>query len=299
MVIAFVVSKPLQIVVAQIILSQLEMVTRAEFVVVNSFIGACSVAKKLNVYSKDISSTLFDSATEAYRYLSKKKCDKIFIDSDVGLKKHFFLVRLKLYNPHVTISVYEEGVGTYRDDLYKGWKKFILSLVGAGTYFGGNFLVNSIYLFSPEKYEKVHGRKLEVVQLKRDLETTYSVNEASYLALFDFDSEYKNILQIANVDDCFVYLQSWDYDEAGMDKFSCCAGFRILKPHPHRSHIISDLGVCDFVVGPQVPAELLLGLLSRTFKHITVFHHGSSASSYIKASNVEFIELNKIKRYTF
>ncbi|MGX9728047.1 MAG: hypothetical protein ACTFAK_12245 [Candidatus Electronema sp. VV] len=38
--------------------------------------------------------------------------------------------------------VYEEGLGTYRKDLYTGTRKRLFDYFGIGTFFGGNFPLN-------------------------------------------------------------------------------------------------------------------------------------------------------------
>lgn len=151
--VCFLASKPLQLIICLMLKECLAKEVAATCVLIRSFEGVDDVANRmvsLNVFDNLL---VFDGKTEAYEFLSKQRFDSLFIDSDVGFRRFFDLRKIR---PKVKrLFVYEEGIGTYRSDLYSGFKKMLLDRVGVATSFGSSGFVDLIYLFHPERYERI------------------------------------------------------------------------------------------------------------------------------------------------
>ncbi len=120
----FIVTKPLQLMVVFAIIEQLPKKSMKELIVVDAFKNSEKVTANLGEYGKRWGKAAFvDTHGQAYKYASGAGYSKLFIDSDVGLRKYLQLVLIKALNTDIVIAVYEEGLGTYRNDLYKGLKK--------------------------------------------------------------------------------------------------------------------------------------------------------------------------------
>src|SRR5690606_35901220 len=110
------------------VINQLNIRTKAYLVIVDSFFNARSVYERMKSTDWEFSGLSFEffvSRSEAHQFVRMHKVNNIFIDADVGVRKYFDLLRMKLNNRLLSINVYEEGIGTYRTDLYPGVKKLI------------------------------------------------------------------------------------------------------------------------------------------------------------------------------
>ncbi len=234
----------------------------------------------------------FEDSAAAYRAAaSLPKSSSLFIDSDVGLRKFITLARLKIGSSSTKICVYEEGIGTYRSDLYPFHKRLILRSVGAGAIFGQSSLTECIFVYDCEKYKSISGLKAErVCKIEDDLSTFIRSNRAFLSYLFDApsqptwgDEKHYN-----------VYLSDWVIHPQIVCRLKARPEKLLIKPHPHVKKIETpeSYGLdSDAFLPAGVPAELLLEMLLAKCPSINVYHHGSSAAYYLCTSGIRFIRL--------
>lgn len=285
---AFIVTKPLQLMVAMSLIEQLDLKAVSDFLIVDAFANAEDVAQRLQKYSNFGRSIFCDSFKKAYR-IAKKRCyQHLYIDSDVGLRQYAQLVLIKVFHRKKEINVYEEGLGTYRNDLYHGTRKYFLDLIGAGTYFGGCSLTSKFYAYRPEEYKiklNVHYKKVE--EIRKPLEQFILENIDILRDIFNF-REIEKIMNFSMFyDECHVYLSSWTIDNSIMKDINGFSGLKLLKPHPHIKNNKSNEGF--LTIPAYIPAELLLIKLLEVCKKINVYHHGTSASRYINSDRIHFV----------
>lgn len=285
---AFIVTKPLQLLVALAIIKQLNVQEKTYLIIVDSFYNAKLVYERIRSADWEFSETsveFFQSLDGAYHFAGECGAKSLFIDADVGVRKYFTLLRLKLKRRIQNINVYEEGLGTYRIDLYAGTKKTLLDLVGIGTRFGGCSLTNCIHLYEPETYRKNFPKhKASIKKIKYRPKDIIQLYFPHLNYIFDGDNITNN-----SSESCHVYLSSWHVDYNFMKIFSSLPGDKYLKLHPHIKTI--EKINCGTLASRTAPAEMILMSLKEKYRFVNVFHHGSSVERYISAKNINFIRV--------
>ena len=282
----FIVGKPLQVIVAASIIKQLKIANRSKIVIFDSFFDAKETYERLKSASgclRPVTLGFADTPRKAIEIAKSSKIENVFIDSDVGFRRYTDLALLKLVRPEIKINVFEEGLGTYRTDLYSGLKKKLFDLIGIGTNYGGCSLTNNVYVFNDNQYAnnfpESKSRICKIIE--------------SVVDIINDDIEYW--IYIMNYGDikpsdpthCNVYLTSWNIDSSFIQEFLKMSGDKFIKPHPHLKERLNF--AFTGIVAPAVPAELVLLDLSKKYNVVNVFHHGTSAKNYVVMDNVFFI----------
>jgi len=290
---AFLITKPLQLMVALSILRQSKWASPPSFLIADTFEDAEAVFARLPAtYGNDLNAKFFLSQKEAYRHLGNNSYTNVFIDSDVGAKKFLMLSLFKLRNIQSSIYVYEEGVGTYRTDLYAGWKAKLFDYIGIATYFGGCRFTDSIFVFDPIEYEQKFARVAgKVRRISTTLEEFLVADGGKLNSVFGFQGESLG-KQCSGV--CKVYLSAWAIDEKFLEYFTRLPGDLYIKPHPH---ILGTILPSDIaIIASGVPAELVVKNLLERYEFIEVFDHRSSVRQYIKSKRISFECVDDILR---
>jgi len=288
---ACIVTKPLQLMIAMTIIEQLDIGRKADLLIVDAFGNAKMVFDNLNNHQlKKLYRAVyfFDNHKLAYQHANKTGYGNIYIDSDVGFKKYLTLLFLKIKNPFVKISVYEEGLGSYRTDIYSSnLKKFFLRVFGVGIHFGGSAITSSIYLFKTDAYINLfHSGARKVNLINKELSLFIEENKEFLYFLFKYEP-IKN--QADKTKECHIYLTSWIPDGKFIKKLKSFSGDKFIKPHPHLKISLERSGLIEVPGG--VPAELVLDDLSKSYSKVIVYHHGTSAKRYLNSANLIFTEI--------
>lgn len=284
---AFLISKPIQLMVALSIVQQNEWESKPVLMILNEFNGAREIAKRLSLNLVEIQTPIFFvSRKTGLEYIKKEKICQLFIDSDVGLRNFITLALLKTFNLNIKIHVFEEGEATYRVDLYKGIKKHLLRFFGIGTFFGGSRFVSTIYVHQPQEYAKIFNScGFKVREISLSLSEFLLANYIALRALFGIGEIVPCCKKTLC---CSIYLTEWKIDFEFISNFSKLGEDTFVKLHPHIR------GGADFegikIIEGNVPAELVLIELMKNYQIVNVYDHSSSVRRYITASNVIFKE---------
>lgn len=282
---AFLISKPLQLMVALCIARQVKLETKPVFVIIDTFCGASQVAERLSCDFDQLQTPVyFDSRQAALSFLKKQKFDHLFIDSDVGLRNFLTLASFKLAYPKISIHVYEEGLGTYRTDLYSGFKKKIFVMFGIGAFFGACRFVTSVYVYRTQEYiDNIPSNGFKVREIQGGLLQFLVSNRDALKRVFGFNG----IKPISpDVSRCSIYLSSWRIDADFLSYFQGLKGDLFMKPHPHIRSYDEINGIK--VIGANIPAELVLTDLMKVYDSVVVFDHNSSVRRYITGKNIVY-----------
>lgn len=270
------------------IIDQLPRDIQKDLLIVDYFSGAQKVSARLNELNlAECSVWFFADEAKAFSFVRRRRYKKIFIDSDVGFIRNLTLIKLWALCPESRIAVYEEGVGTYRNDLYAGLKKRIMEALGCGVYFGGNWRTSELYLYQPELCQnKLRAQKLPI---HKSISSLLVCMANTFEYIFDSADFFEKIMQRNESSRCLIYLSNWQLDKAVVDQLKQMRCLTIVKPHPH----IKELGMLNemegMVLAPAgIPAEMLISMVSRKFDHVKVLHHGSSVVRYVNYESVEF-----------
>lgn len=244
-----------------------------------------------NYWDKMYSFDIFD---QPYKWMIKNKdiIQNIYIDSDYGLTKCFFLFQLRTKN----IYVYEEGIGNYLKTVRTQNRfvdkiiKNVYLLFRCKDYMGGTPFTQGIFLYDIPRFSLAHPEN------KKRL---YTFNSSFREHLNNFEDKIyfsdNHIEQIYNKihnKKVLIYLTSWVYDE----KIESILNnhndyFKILKPHPHiKDYQDLKLNIYDYVVSGNVFIELFINQLLDITAELIVVHHNSSALLYFnKEQNLKEI----------
>lgn len=283
---AYICSKPLQIMVALILANP----EKDELYLVDWFSDAerISVSKALGLRFSEVK--IFQSRAQAMLAAAKKRHLEVFIDSDIGFKSFFCMALLKLLGCKL-IAVYEEGIGTYRNDILFGWRKLIFKVLGGSCYFGQSFLIGRVMVFDSDRYRSLFPRSSKkVVKIPISLQLWCEKNVELLKEIFaselDLDMSGKTPIRI--------YLTDWNIDKELLKSLSQKGEFYV-KPHPHirEGAIIEYRKTFPSVkwLPASVPAELIFLLALSERDEVEVYHYGSSAVYYFSSVALKSILL--------
>ncbi|MCT4334439.1 hypothetical protein MU516_16395 [Paracoccus sp. YLB-12] len=291
---AFIVTKPLQLMIAGSIIDQLGIKDNVDILLTDDFSGSRAAFERYKATNNAApwgEMKFFDCKSAAFRHIQKQKNYKqILVDSDVGARNALQLARLLISYKKVRIFAYEEGIGTYRSDLYASTKKFILDRFGVGTCFGGSAMTSGIFVHEPERYKEATKSKARMVCGIRKSLGEFILHNMEFLSyLFGFSG----IPHSGNNDYCLLYLTNYSFDQKIISQFRNNGKDFFVKPHPHIKNINpTALGVdADALLPAVTPAEIIIKFLRDRYEKVTVYHHGSSAAYYMSDSDVKFILL--------
>tara|TARA_B100000953_G_scaffold167278_1_gene137834 strand:+ start:4051 stop:4953 length:903 start_codon:yes stop_codon:yes gene_type:complete len=288
---SFIAGTPLHIMISLSLIRQLDIKSVSKLKIVDYFNGAENVYKRmseLNWEYDGLEVSFFPSHRQAYIDSLKDKTDHLYLDSDASFQRYLDLMAITAVRPDINIIVFEDGVGTYRTDLYAGLKKVIFDAVGVGTYLGGHRKTSTVFVFDEQRYRNVFPQvKAEVVQIAERLEDTISRLSVELDYIFGHQIEHSSHHHICN-----LYLSNWKIDEAAIEMLAELNGDTFVKLHPHikRSNLHSNIVQID----NRVPAEIVILNLSKNYQEVHVYHHGSSVEQYITSQNVDFINVQRL-----
>lgn len=286
----FIVERPTQIITALAILDQLKNNQRVEILVANCFDDAVGVVSRLREFFSNINFKLVPSYPEAVSYLEHEQVSNLFIHWDVGFRTQKKLSQLRRRN--IQISIFEEGIGTYRNNIYAPFKKYIFSLLGLPINVGGSKYVDEIYVYDKERYEaEIQKKPPHVYQIKTGLFDFLLQKKCQFLKIFSSTDFVNSVIKLSSHSPglCSIYLSSWDYGDLINRSVEETHGAKILKLHPFNK---TEIDGVDILVSPRsLPAELLIAVASSYFESVNVYHLGSSVVMYVTAANVNFINI--------
>ncbi|MGN6621339.1 MAG: hypothetical protein ACTHKR_09800 [Sphingomonas sp.] len=288
---AFIVTKPLQLLNALNLAEQEGILNRSNFLIVDTFADSKLIFS--NAADQDWAGakwTFLQSRNDITKHFKKEKYDTVFVDSDVGIANLWFLLKIKIWSRAKRIKVYEEGVGSYRNDLYPPIKGRIYRILGIGSYFGGCLFTSAVYVFDPLLYiSRLPFAKRRVKRIKTPLGEFFKRHEETIKSIV----AYPDALLPRGGGDCHIYLTSWVVNEAFLKAFSRSAGVRVIKPHPAIRQPEMMFGAVDGIIVPgRIPAEVLLLDALEKFPNVVVYHEGSSASAYIKHEAIKYVDVS-------
>lgn len=289
----YVVSKPLQYFN---VINISDLTVKKTCLIVDNFYQAEAFFEsiKCNSYWYDV--LFFNSSFDAYIWLKMnvKNGDNLFIDSDYGLKKNLWLSRIKSKN----IYVYEEGIGSYRNDLLKTgsrceFVKFVLKLLGVKEYMGGGPFTKGIIIYDVEK----HKRLIKGFRKKRiNFENSFQRHLTSESVQNSFKDISTNLI-IDNLvsKNVFMYLTDFKYNNSVDLLITQYSSYvKILKPHPNIKDVVNK-NHFDVMIDNSVLIEFFIMQIIKRANKLILVHENSSAVQYLSSyDNLTLVDLNTL-----
>jgi hypothetical protein len=221
------------------------------------------------------------------------KSDRLFIDSDYGLQTNWMLSKIKTNQ----IYVYEEGTGSYRNDLLSARCKSkslyrLLKFLGNKEHFGDSKFVRGIYLYDIPKHNlSVPDFKNQRFSFRKPF--VDNLNEiCREILTADERKKYQEMVAGKSI---YLYLTNWNYNKKIERIFQNRKNLNegntlfILKPHPRIKECSSDFEF-DLVLSSGVMVEMILQTFQDFAKELFVYHDGSSALLYLTDINNTIID---------
>lgn len=290
--VVFVTERPTQILTSIAICEQLKHDKKTQIIVANCFDDAVNIVKRFNEVEYIAAFELVENYEKALERAAEEFPSHLFIHWDVGLGTQKRLRRLKQTDNNIKIFVFEEGVGTYREDIYRPLKRKVLGVLGFPVNIGGSRYTNGIYVYDKDKYNLYAKKKpKEVIQITESLTKLISKNISKLLYIFageKFITEVKK----NTCRNCCVYLSNWSFSIDDIDLYSKKKCLKILKLHPYCKAEYEDSSI--LIAPKSLPAEILLISILSYFEKITVYHHNSSSELYLNEKNICFKSISCI-----
>lgn len=281
----FLITKPIQ----YINVLNIENSNNKVLLIVDSFTDAFLFYKnvrKISTYWTKI--YFFNNLVDVFKWLiyHRSKFKTLYIDSDINHKFEFFRLR------KLNITVYEEGVGTYRDSQYKPQRKFLgslflfcLEIIGFKNRRGGSRFTKNIIVYFPIFYKNyLKECKKNILGFKKDFMS--HVLEFNEIDLFNIELDFSIFCDKQVV----LYLPSWEVNEYELKLlYDMESDFKIIKKHPHSKNFY-NLHDFNFIITGNVPSELLIvKFLSVVSRLIIVSQFSSSTIYFSNLPNVEIV----------
>lgn len=239
----------------------------------------------------------FSSRVKAYYFIfNSYRSSNVFLDSDYG--KDSLLVSLISKNEN-KISLYEEGLFSYEDDLQRFYKKKfpirtrVYSVFYLPKALGISKHIEYYYVYDVEKFFM---KRKEIRNKARVIShgfTPDSNDLLNYKNVFNFKFNFKE----KNI---FIYAGSKYFQEIiSVDELievSQGSSVILFKPHPGATYetlqvlekfSLLNVGIFDNLI----PMELALTLLDEC-SSITVGHHNSSIGGYLNSTRYKVVNLS-------
>ncbi|WP_217602699.1 alpha-2,8-polysialyltransferase family protein [Chitinophaga sp. GbtcB8] len=193
--------------------------------------------------------------------------------------------------PCKNIYIYEEGIGSYRTDIFKNlarYKRKIRELFGVYEYPGFHPRVKGMYVYCKEYYLK----KLAPYSKHKTL-NAFSFN-MSFPNMLENNKELAKELFQFNIQRAFphlknkrlvLYITSWPlnesfFDVVNLEEYDYC----IIKPHPHITDVDSFnkwKNDCTIIINSIILSEFLIKQLLDENNTLDIYHCSSTALLYL------------------
>jgi hypothetical protein len=222
----------------------------------------------------------------------------LLIDSDIGGKIYSKLLRKKIKNKKITVYVYEEGQGTYRDNVRIGIKKYLFLLLGIGYAFGSSIFTSKIFLYNSDIYaKKFPSLAKKAVQIDKPIMNFIDENLVFLNKVFQVNKYLKNTE--VNEELAYLVLLEKHTRFETIKAIKHFKGDKFIKSHPHVKVFSSEDGFNS--INNSIPAELIISNLSNNYTKLIIFHFGTSTRHYlnnIERSNIYDIQITEqLDRY--
>lgn len=282
--VGFVATKPLQIMNSINVWRQLGS-PRAILYIAPLFSESAAVAKRLYAENPGFAMiSMVRSRVAAVVSLAANGVDRIFLDSDVGIKTPLAMRVARLIQPRVRFSLYEEGTGLIEIPPEDAPGR-VSQTLGAIMAFGESPLTEEVWTYHPAAVKR-RLPDMKTLGISQTLSEFVRTNRDLLIRVFW--PSYAADVGAWPDSSCCLYLSSWEVHPQAYNYLARSAAFTIWKLHPHIQDPLAVPEHVDQVIPSGVPAELLIMEMARTFDSVEVLHHGSSTEMYMRPPNVRF-----------
>lgn len=285
---AFIVHNTQMLLFSVSIIEQNNIFDKSYLIISGEFNNAKETYDRISIYKEKLGNIpikFFESRDKVFNFIKENNIRCIFVDNDCSFKNYRLFNSLRKSVFGFSINVFEDGVGTYRTDLYSGLKKYIFNVLGVGTFMGGYRYTDSVYVLDPVEYRSKFPRsRKQIVQIQRGPLDILKQDIDFWHDVFPYENSH-----IPMSDVCRIYLSQWEIDSISIGDFLDSPCDKYIKPHPRLQGRVEIPNT--ITIGHGVPAELILVDLADRYDVVTVYHHGSSTERYVKNERIEYVKI--------
>lgn len=281
--------KPLQLLIAISVAEQINIIDKCDIFLVSNFFDSKALVKKYNNFNyKWPKITHYSAFNQACQKFINGNYSHLLVDSDIGGKKYLNMLGKKIRNRKSEMYVYEEGQGTYRNNVRVGIKKYIFSLFGIGHTFGGCVFTSKIFLYKSGKYSnRFPELAKKAIQIDKPIIEFINENLIFLNKIFSISAYFDKIKISDNI--AYLVLMEKNTPINSVETIKHLSGDKFLKRHPHVQSFSCEDGF--YSINNSIPAELLILNMSNIYTKLVVFHFGTSTRHYMKKKNIFYIKL--------
>lgn len=289
--VAFIATKPIQIITSMILAQQFAP-RPASLCVVPSFAGADGFLERIRQYPTPFAHVFSaHSRATAIVHQALRGHDQVLFDSDVGAKTTFAMWLAQRLRPTVRFAIFEEGTSLFDPLAIERPSEFHIRL-GATARMGTGVRTEAVYTYSPEELRtKLPGKPVR--QIETSIAAFVSEQQATLASVF-WPSQEEDTHHWHGAR-CCVYLSAYNVDPRALEYLGRTRAYTVLKLHPHfrNDPSVPEIRV-DQRISAGIPAELVLNKLASSFESVEVLHAGSAIERYLAAPNVRFLRVDDV-----
>lgn len=260
-------------------------------VVTPNFHRADLFADNVRKYDDLWSSVILSNKTSFFDSGERYSGAHVFVDTDLHLELKFLEGQSCR-----SVSVYEEGLGTYAGRLTRvtnsWWKDLIIWLACwsglMNCVMGQNKITKDIYVHNPEAYRKASGCTRNFpISFPTSFIQNIENNEQLFIKVFNisnFDLPVAKRVCVFMTSNCRLtnFLESFQLlkSRGEYDHY-------FFKAHPNVADLYPDFS-CELA---QIPAEFLLSRLISNGNFVHTFHYGTATTLYIVSPSLNFFDM--------
>lgn len=274
----YICSKPLQFFNIKNI-GEIEGMSRKKVLIIDPrFSNGKSFVELLRRYDNDWDEIIsMNGQNHYYDYIKSHKINYLFVENDASFKMTMYMCYAKLFKRVNKLFVFEEGIGTYRNDLHRGLDKVVRNVIGVGSHYGASFFSDNVILYEPGLYNKKFNSK-KAIPFANTFVEGLKKNDVLLSMVCDrvpSELEMKNkkiLMYISNhtIDNNIILKM---VDEKNKYDFIC------VKPHPHITKF-DDIPDGIFVVKTNILVEFIIYNMLKNGNNLTVWHQASTSLVY-------------------
>lgn len=278
------VSKPIQ----YFNVTNIEDSNRKILFVIDGFNNAKALFQKAQALQSWDEVRFFDDFSKAFQGLQEFNWHRLYLDSDYGYSKHKFLRNYA----EKEIFVFEEGLGTYTNNLRKVTEKnlklesipqklrsFFLTLfyglVGNKDYLGGNKFTRGVFVYDKARHHE------NFPKFDKEIKS-FKASFVEHLRRDDVRAVLYGESYVIDKVKTLLYISSWIYNPKVEPFLEQYKGYKkLIKPHPHLKGIPDSVKEkFDDVIKGEYLVEYLIDDLLRQCDELVIIHEGSAALLY-------------------
>ena len=241
-------------------------------IVVGAFYDAKRYVEHIKEYDDEWTDVLYmNDVSESHHWIRNHRINNLFIENDASWKIFF----INLFGRIKSIYVYEEGIGSYKNDTKGGIESVTRRILGVGNHNGESKYCKGIILTKPWLYNQ----KFNTTKARAFRFSFGDCLRNNELLLEKITGSMPEVLNVSN-NRVLIYVTEWKIHSDVLERFGnevCNYDLCFIKLHPHIKTFKSTANNLFHVIQSPMMMEMILYFLLKQNNQVTVWHHCSTS----------------------